>query len=82
MASKKASESVGNVDAVICIAGEAEFEAFDSKTEEDFYVGLNRHKRAHSPQLAAGLASESKIGKIPYREDPLQLASGNFSIKS
>ena len=25
---------------------------------------------------AAGLASESKIGKIPYREDSLQLAAG------
>jgi hypothetical protein len=41
---------------------------------------LNRQKRAHSPQLAAGLASESKIGKIPYREDSLQLAAGYSSI--
>jgi hypothetical protein len=38
---KKAAESVGNVDAIICIAGEAELEAFCSKTEEDFYIGLN-----------------------------------------
>jgi hypothetical protein len=41
---------------------------------------LNRHKRAHTPQLAAGYASESKIGKIPYREDSLQLAAGYSSI--
>jgi len=33
-------ESVGNVDAVICIAGEAKWAAFDSMTEEDFYFGL------------------------------------------
>jgi NAD(P)-dependent dehydrogenase (short-subunit alcohol dehydrogenase family) len=33
-------ESVGNVDAVICIAGEAKWAAFDSMTEEDFYIGL------------------------------------------
>ncbi|MEN8806017.1 MAG: short chain dehydrogenase [Desulfobacterales bacterium] len=33
-------ESVGNVDAVVCIAGEAKWAAFDSMTEEDFYVGL------------------------------------------
>jgi NAD(P)-dependent dehydrogenase (short-subunit alcohol dehydrogenase family) len=33
-------ESVGNVDAVACIAGEAKWAAFDSMTEEDFYIGL------------------------------------------
>ena len=32
--------SVGNVDAVVCIAGEAKWAAFDSMTEEDFYIGL------------------------------------------
>ena len=33
-------ESVGNVDAVVCIAGEAKWAAFDSMVEEDFYIGL------------------------------------------
>ena len=33
-------ESVGNIDAVVCIAGEAKWAAFDSMTEEDFYIGL------------------------------------------
>jgi NAD(P)-dependent dehydrogenase (short-subunit alcohol dehydrogenase family) len=33
-------ESVGMVDAVVCIAGEAKWAAFDAMTEEDFYVGL------------------------------------------
>jgi NAD(P)-dependent dehydrogenase (short-subunit alcohol dehydrogenase family) len=33
-------ESVGYVDAVICIAGEAKWSAFDSMTEDDFYIGL------------------------------------------
>jgi len=33
-------ETVGNVDAVVCIAGEAKWAAFDSMTEEDFYIGL------------------------------------------
>jgi NAD(P)-dependent dehydrogenase (short-subunit alcohol dehydrogenase family) len=31
---------VGKVDAVICAAGEAKWAAFDSMTEEDFYIGL------------------------------------------
>jgi len=33
-------EAVGNVDAVVCIAGEAKWAAFDSMSEEDFYIGL------------------------------------------
>jgi NAD(P)-dependent dehydrogenase (short-subunit alcohol dehydrogenase family) len=33
-------ESVGNVDGVVCIAGEAKWAAFDAMTEEDFYIGL------------------------------------------
>ena len=33
-------ESTGKVDAVVCIAGEAKWAAFDSMTEEDFYIGL------------------------------------------
>jgi NAD(P)-dependent dehydrogenase (short-subunit alcohol dehydrogenase family) len=32
--------SVGPVDAVVCIAGEAKWAAFDAMTEEDFYIGL------------------------------------------
>ena len=33
-------KSVGTVDAVVCIAGEAKWAAFDTMTEEDFYIGL------------------------------------------
>jgi NAD(P)-dependent dehydrogenase (short-subunit alcohol dehydrogenase family) len=33
-------ESIGKVDAILCIAGEAKWAAFESLTEEDFYVGL------------------------------------------
>ncbi|MFH1974480.1 MAG: short chain dehydrogenase [Pseudomonadota bacterium] len=33
-------ESVSNIDAVICIAGEAKWAPFDSLTEEDYYIGL------------------------------------------
>ena len=33
-------ESVGKVDAVACIAGEAKWAALDAMTEEDFYIGL------------------------------------------
>lgn len=33
-------ESVGNLDAVVSIAGEAKWAALDSMVEEDFYIGL------------------------------------------
>jgi NAD(P)-dependent dehydrogenase (short-subunit alcohol dehydrogenase family) len=38
---EKMFKSVGSVDAVICIAGEAKWAPFDSMTEEDFHIGLN-----------------------------------------
>jgi NAD(P)-dependent dehydrogenase (short-subunit alcohol dehydrogenase family) len=37
---KSMFESAGNIDAVICAAGEAKWAAFSSMTEEDFYIGL------------------------------------------
>lgn len=33
-------ETVGNLDAVVCIAGEAKWADFDTMTEADFYIGL------------------------------------------
>lgn len=33
-------EAVGNLDAVVCIAGEAKWADFDTMSEEDFYIGL------------------------------------------
>jgi NAD(P)-dependent dehydrogenase (short-subunit alcohol dehydrogenase family) len=33
-------ESIGRLDAVVCIAGEAKLASFDAMTEEDFYIGL------------------------------------------
>jgi NAD(P)-dependent dehydrogenase (short-subunit alcohol dehydrogenase family) len=32
--------AVGKFDAIVCIAGEAKWAAFDSLTEEDYYIGL------------------------------------------
>ncbi len=32
--------TVGAVDAVVCIAGEAKWDAFESLTEDDFHIGL------------------------------------------
>ncbi len=32
--------TTGNVDAIVCIAGEAKWGTFDDLTEEDYYIGL------------------------------------------
>jgi NAD(P)-dependent dehydrogenase (short-subunit alcohol dehydrogenase family) len=33
-------DAVGKIDAVVCIAGEAKWAAFEEMTEEDFHIGL------------------------------------------
>ncbi len=33
-------KKIGNVDAVVCIAGEAKWAEFESLSEDDFYIGL------------------------------------------
>jgi NAD(P)-dependent dehydrogenase (short-subunit alcohol dehydrogenase family) len=33
-------EQVGNLDAIICIAGEAKWDNFNSLSEDDYYIGL------------------------------------------
>ena len=33
-------ETIGKFDAIVCIAGEAKWGAFDSLTEDDYYIGL------------------------------------------
>ncbi|MCP4143198.1 MAG: short chain dehydrogenase [Chloroflexi bacterium] len=38
---KNTFEQTGNVDAILCIAGEAKWDAFESLSEEDFHIGLN-----------------------------------------
>lgn len=37
---KSMFDLVGKVDAIVCIAGEAKWAAFDNLTEEDYYIGL------------------------------------------
>ena len=37
---KQALESIGKLDAIVCIAGEAKWSEFDNLTESDYYIGL------------------------------------------
>lgn len=37
---KEMFEKIGKVDAVVCTAGEAKWAAFDTMTEDDFYIGI------------------------------------------
>ncbi|SNY94778.1 short chain dehydrogenase [Flagellimonas pacifica] len=33
-------DKIGNIDAIICIAGEAKWKSFDELTEDEYYIGL------------------------------------------
>ena len=35
-------DKIGQIDAIICIAGEAKWGDFNDLTEEDYYIGLNQ----------------------------------------
>ena len=37
---ENAFEKIGQLDAIVCIAGEAKWGKFDNLTEEDYYIGL------------------------------------------
>lgn len=37
---KSMFENIGNVDAIICTAGDAKWDKFDNLTEDDFYIGI------------------------------------------
>ncbi len=37
---KKTFEQIGEVDAIVCIAGEAKWAPFNELSEEDFYIGI------------------------------------------
>ena len=54
-------ERVGKVDAIVCIAGEAKWGAFDSLTEEDYYIGLQ--------SKLMGQVNLVRIGKDYLTED-------------
>lgn len=54
-------ERVGKVDAIVCIAGEAKWGAFDSLTEDDYYVGLR--------SKLMGQVNLVRIGKDYLTED-------------
>lgn len=54
-------EIVGNVDAIVCIAGEAKWGVFDSLTEDDYYIGLR--------SKLMGQVNLVRIGKDYLNED-------------
>lgn len=54
-------EAVGKIDAIVCIAGEAKWGAFDSLTEDDYFIGLR--------SKLMGQVNLVRIGKDYLNED-------------
>lgn len=57
-------ESTGKIDAILCIAGEAKWAAFDSLTEDDFYIGLRSKLMGQVNLVRIGQAYLNKGGSF------------------
>ncbi|KYG73706.1 short-chain dehydrogenase [Roseivirga spongicola] len=57
-------EKTGKLDAVICIAGEAKWDNFESLTEEDYYIGLKSKLMGQVNLVRIGQEYLSKNGSI------------------
>jgi len=61
---KNMFEKVGNVDAIICAAGEAKWAVFQELSEEDFYVGLRSKLMGQVNLVRIGQKYLNKSGSI------------------
>lgn len=73
-------ESVGKVDAVICIAGEAKWAAMADLTEEDYYIGIRSKLMGQVNLVRLGLAYLNPGGSFTLStgilaDDPVPLTT-------
>lgn len=61
---EQALEQIGQLDAIICIAGEAKWANFKELTEEDFYIGLKSKLMGQVNLVRLGLKCLNKNGSI------------------
>ena len=57
-------EKIGQLDAIICIAGEAKWAAFSDLTEEDYYIGLKSKLMGQVNLVRIGMKCLNKKGSI------------------
>ncbi len=61
---KKMFESVGKVDAIVNIAGDAKWDTFDSLSEDDFYIGIKSKMMGQVNLVRLGRAFLNDGGSI------------------
>lgn len=61
---EQALKQIGQLDAIICIAGEAKWADFKELTEEDFYIGLRSKLMGQVNLVRLGLNYLNKNGSI------------------
>ena len=59
-----ALESVGPIDSIVCIAGEARWKDMDDMTEEDYYVGIKSKLMGQVNLVRYGLKHLNPFGSI------------------
>ena len=76
-------ESIANIDAVVCIAGEAKWAAFDSMTEQDYYIGLKSKLMGQINLVRIGQNYLNPGGSFTLREKhQIQLPRNFFTAKN
>lgn len=73
-------EKIGQVDAVICAAGEAKWAEFASMTEEDFYIGIRSKLMGQVNLVRIGMAHVTPGGSFTLSsgilaDDPVNLTT-------
>lgn len=61
---ENALTSIGQLDAIICAAGEARWDSFENLTEEDYYIGLKSKLMGQVNLVRIGKKFLSKNGSI------------------
>jgi NAD(P)-dependent dehydrogenase (short-subunit alcohol dehydrogenase family) len=61
---KNMFKTIGSVDAIVCVAGEAKWDTFDNLTEEDFYIGIKNKLMGQVNLVKIGKEFLNKQGSI------------------
>lgn len=77
---KEMFEQVGKVDAIVCIAGDAKWDAFNNLSEEDFYIGIKSKLMGQVNTVRIGQNYLNKGGSITLStgilaDDPVDMTT-------
>jgi len=77
---KRMFETVGKIDAIICIAGDAKWDKFENLSEDDFYIGIKSKLMGQVNTVRIGKGYLNKGGSITLStgilaDDPVDMTT-------